>query len=107
MRIYKSTHETIYVGNTDITVITDEHGDFFLLKISSIEMENESLYMIDNIFYLQDLKQNKSEIKKELKEKNLWEKGIFKAIKILLKIEKNIFIPEYFGEIKINSDLRK
>jgi hypothetical protein len=63
--------------------------------------------MIDNIFYLQDLEQNKSEIKKELKEKKLWEKGIFKAIKILLKIEENIFLPKYFGKSKINQDLRK
>ena len=85
MKIYKSTHETIYVGSTDITIIKHDDDDLALLKISSVETKNKNNCIIDNVHYLKGLKQNKSELKKELKEKNLWEKGIFKAIKILTK----------------------
>jgi hypothetical protein len=85
MRIYKQTHETIYIGNTDVTIIKHDDEDLCLLKISSVETKNKNNCIIDNANYLKGLKQNKSELKKELKEKNLWEKGIFKAIKILMK----------------------
>jgi len=85
MKIYKSTHFTIYIGNTDLTLIKDGNNDFICLEITSINLNNSEKYYVDNGFFLLNLKENKKEIKRELKEKNLWEKGIFKAIKILMK----------------------
>jgi hypothetical protein len=40
MKIYKSIHETIYIGNTDVTIIKHDDEDLALLKISSVETKN-------------------------------------------------------------------
>lgn len=83
--IHKETHYTMYVGATDITLVLMEKDAFSHLLISSICNTNPEKLFIDNISYLKHIDDNKKDLKKQLREKNLWEPGVIKAIKLLTK----------------------
>jgi ribonucleotide reductase alpha subunit len=84
MKIYKTISNNIYLNDSiNVTIETDIDGKFELLKITSIYISNPNEYSADNPLYVQDIKNNKKEVKKELKEIDLWEKGIIKAIEFL------------------------
>jgi hypothetical protein len=75
----------MYVGDTDITLILMEKDAFSHLLISSVNRNNPEKLFIDNTPYLKHIDENKKDLKKKLREKNLWEPGVIKAIKLLTK----------------------
>jgi hypothetical protein len=85
MKIYTATHHTIYIGNTDITLVVIKDNVFDYLTISSVNNSNKEKLFIDNILYIKHIEDNKRDLKQKLTEKGLWEKGVVKAIKLLSK----------------------
>jgi hypothetical protein len=83
--IHVETHHTIYVGNTDVTLVTLEENVLSHILISSVNNSNKEKLFIDNIFYIKHIEYNKRDLKQKLTEKGLWEKGVVKAIKLLSK----------------------
>lgn len=86
MIIYKTVLNTIYLNNSiNVTIEVNEDNSFEILKISSIFTQNPNEFSADNILYVKNIRENKKELKKELKELNLWEKGMIKTIEYLFK----------------------
>ena len=83
--IHKEIHYTMYVGDTDITLVLMEKDAFSHILISSVCNDNPEKLFIDNIPYLKHIDTNKKNLKKQLQEKDLWEPGVIKAIKVLTK----------------------
>ena len=85
VQVFKETHYTMYVGDTDITLALMEKDAFSHILISSVNNSNSEKLFIDNISYIKHIDENKKDLKKQLREKNLWEPGVIKAIKLLTK----------------------
>jgi hypothetical protein len=84
-KIHKELHYTMYVGNTDITLVMLENNVFSHLIISSVNNNNNERLIIDNKNYIEEITENKKDLKTSLQNKNLWEKNIVQAIKALTK----------------------
>lgn len=85
MKIYTETHHTIYIGDTDITAVVLENGLLSHILITSVLIDNAGKVFIDDMLYLKHVEENKKDLKKQLVQENLFEKGIVKAIKELMK----------------------
>ena len=81
--IHVETHHTIYIGSTDVTLVTLEENVLSHILISSVNSSNKEKLFIDNIFYIKYIEENKKDLKQKLIEKDLWEKGVVKVIKKL------------------------
>jgi type III secretory pathway component EscU len=79
--IYKTIVYNSYMNKVDVACYYDNKGGFLYLQVTSICLDNVNKYNIDNPTYLEHIKTNKDEIKKELKDLGLYEKGIIKVIK--------------------------
>ena len=75
----------MYVGDTDITLVLMEENVLSHILISSVNIDNPEKMFIDSVLYLKHIDTNKKNLKKQLQEKNLWEPGVIKAIKLLTK----------------------
>lgn len=85
MKIHTETHHTIYIGDTDITAVVIEGNQLSHISISSVNISNINKLLIDNLLYLENITENKKDLKQNLVPKDLWEKGVVKAIKKLMK----------------------
>jgi hypothetical protein len=85
MKIYQTIQNSIYIGNTQICIETDANGKFDQLVIASILISNTNEFTADSPEYVKHIRKNKKELKKELVEFDLWQKGIIKTIEHLYK----------------------
>lgn len=80
------TYKVSYILLNNVVVsIEYDNVCFYNLKVESGSKGTKEVYLADNLAYLNCIDLNKKEIKEDLKEKGLYEKGVIKAIKELIK----------------------
>ena len=83
IEIHTTIKKTTYLGDTVIELEKTENGELNHLKIGSIYSAKADAFTADNYLYVKNIRENKKELKIELKEMGLWEKGMIKAIEML------------------------